>query len=278
MKNIYQEITEKMIKRIENVSGKWDKGFFSINEPPRNLDGRFYTGINFVCLFDPNFESQVYGTFEQVQRHGGTVKKGEKSQTAVFYKKLRFDNVDQETGEIESKNIPLIKYFNVFNIDQTSLKKDQVKSPELLEAENILANMPHAPGIIYNNGVKCASYNKFFDTVTIAKPENYKKPELFFSTLFHELGHSTGHPSRLNRELKPVTEDLKGYAKEELIAELTASFICSRTGKASELSENNSALYFESWLNALREDPKYIFSVCSQAQKAVNYILNEQEN
>lgn len=278
MKNIYQEITDKIIQRIENVTGKWDKGFISIMEPPRNLDGRLYTGINFVALYDPRFEDQVYGTFEQVQRHGGTVKKGEKSQIAVFYKKLHIANVDEGTGEIENKKIPYIRYFNVFNIAQTSLSKEQIKAPEILEAEAIYANMPDPPAIVYNNLVKCASYSPTFDQVTIPRPEVYQEKGQFFKTLFHELGHATGHAKRLNRPMVAFKDDYAQYAREELIAEMTASFICARTGKANTDTENNTAQYLKHWLEQLRENPKYIFSVCSQAQRAVNLILNENEN
>lgn len=275
MKNLYEVLTNQIIERIENKTGQWSKGFLTIPDPPRNLTGRLYSGVNTICLFNPNYQNQIYATFDQINFLGGSVKKGETSQIAVFWKKLVTEQQNNETGETETKNIPLIKYFNVFNIDQTTLSKEKVKSPVLLEAENVIDNMPNKPMIKVDKSVQYAFYFQKTDIVTIPEPEQFTSTDLFYSTFFHELGHSTSHKSRLNRVIKAYHQDADSYSKEELIAELTASFLCARTGKTSQIQENNNALYLHNWLEALKKDPKYLFNVCSQAQKAVNYILNE---
>lgn len=274
MKNLYEELTNQIISRIENASGRWEKGFLTIPDPPRNLTGRLYTGINTLVLNNPNYQNQIYGTFDQINFLGGSVKKGEVSQTAVFWKKLNIEEPDPQSGETVTKMIPLLKYFNVFNIDQTTLAKEKATSPTLLDAQNVIDNMPNKPYIKVDKTVEYAFYFLKNDIVTIPSPEQFNTKDLFFSTFFHELGHSTGHHTRLNRKLKAFEHDQQSYAREELIAELAASFLCARTGYTSEIQENNNTYYLQHWLKFMKEDSKFIFNVCSQAQQAVNYILN----
>jgi len=275
MKNLHETLTNAILERIENASGKWDKGFLTIPDPPRNLTGRLYTGVNSLALYNPDYQNQIYATFDQINNLGGSIRKGEKSQIVVFWKKSILTEKDPATGDDINKSVALMKYFNVFNIDQTTLKPEQATSPALLEAQTIIENMQNKPFIKVDKSIQFAYYYITNDVLVIPTPEQFSNESLFYSTFFHELGHATGHASRLNRTMKSYKDDGQAYAKEELIAELTASFLCSRTGHTSEIQENNNALYLKHWVEQMKKDPRYIFNVCSQAQQATNYILNQ---
>ena len=235
-----------------------------------------YSGINTVNLWlkqsQLGFESSEWLTFKQALDLGGFVKKGEKSTYVIFYKKITIE--DKQTEEI--KTIPLLKTYPVFNISQCEglehLKKKETQKETLFkdekQAEKLIkdsqAQISFAP-------IDKACYLPIEDKILMPRKHQFKTQEGFYSTLFHELSHWTGHQSRLSRKKlnKPGSKD---YAFEELIAEISARFLCCHLGFS--YSSQHSA-YIESWIKVLKEDKKAIFKASSQAQKATEFILGK---
>ena len=276
-KDIYQEITNQIISDLEKGlpvwEKPWEKGFMGF--PENAFSKSFYSGVNTLILwlrqFNTGFETSQWITFLQVKKLGGKVKKGEKATQIVFYKKLVITDEESE----EEKTIPLLKTHAVFNLSQTEglehlIKKSSSKEKPLFQdvekAEELIkksqVDIVFAP-------IDRACYQPTEDKILMPKKEQFKTQEGFYSTLFHELSHWTGHKSRLNRK-KGNKKGSKDYAFEELIAEISASFICCHLG--FEYSTQHSA-YVKDWLEVLKEDKKAIFKASSQAQKATEFIL-----
>ena len=281
-KDIYQEVTNQIISDLEKGTPIWEqpwrKGFLGF--PVNVFSKSFYSGINTLILWlrqsNTGFETSQWLSFLQVKKLGGSIKKGEKATSIIFYKKLVI--VDEESEE--EKTIPLLKTHAVFNLSQTeglehlikkvsskekSLFKDVEKAEKLIKESK--ANIAFAP-------IDRAYYLPVEDKILMPKKSQFKTQEGFYSTAFHELSHWTGHKSRLNRPVENK-QGSKSYAFEELIAEISASFVCCHLG--FEYSTQHSA-YIKSWLEVLKEDKKAIFRASSQAQKATEFILRNLQN
>ena len=278
-KDIYQEITNQILSDFEKGLPVWEKpwkkGFMGF--PTNAFSNSFYSGVNTLILWlrqsNTGFETSQWLTFLQVKKLGGKVKKGEKATQIVFYKKLVITDKESE----EEKTIPMLKTHSVFNLSQTEgleplIKKSSSKEKALFQdvkrAEELIkksqADIAFAP-------IDRACYQPIEDKILMPKKEQFKTQEGFYSTLFHELSHWTGHKSRLNRK-KGNKKGSQDYAFEELIAELSASFICCHLG--FEYSTQHSA-YIKDWLEVLKGDKKAIFKASSQAQKATEFILGK---
>ena len=276
-KDIYQEVTNQIISDLEKGTPIWEqpwkKGFLGF--PVNVFSKSFYSGINTLILWlrqsNTGFETSQWLSFLQVKKLGGSIKKGEKATSIIFYKKLVI--VDEESEE--EKTIPLLKTHAVFNLSQTeglehlikkSSSKEKPPFKDVEKAEKLIkeskANIAFAP-------IDRACYLPVEDKILMPKKSQFKTQEGFYSTAFHELSHWTGHKSRLNRPMKNK-EGSPAYAFEELIAEISASFICCHLG--FEYSTQHSA-YIKSWLEVLKEDKKAIFRASSQAQKATEFIF-----
>ena len=275
-KDIYQQITNQIISDLEKGALIWEKpwegGFGGM---PKNVFSKsFYSGINTVILWGRQAqlgaESSQWLTFRQAQNLGGRIRKGEKAACVIFYKKITVE--DKETEE--EKTIPVLKTYPVFNLSQCEgldrLKevsdKKKLSFEDIKQAEDLIkslgAKITFAP-------VDKACYRPLKDQVLMPKKEQFKTGEGFYSTMFHELSHWTGHESRLNRK-KGSRFGSKDYAFEELIAEISASFICCHLG--FKYSTQHSA-YIQSWIEVLKEDKTAVFRASSQAQKAAEFIL-----
>lgn len=235
-------------------------------------------------------------TFKQISELGGKVKRDEPGWPVVYFKWLYKDLkanklVREEVAMIDGKlkqgyeKIPGLFYYNVFNADQcTGLKLKPVQKvrktvrEKIESAEKIVEGMPQRPPIEIVRGDR-AFYRPSTDSVTMPLMEQFKTEQQFYSTEFHELVHSTGHPKRLDRDLSGRFGS-KSYAFEELIAELGASFLCGESG-ILYFTMKNSAAYIESWSKALvkemTQDPKFFLRAASQAQKAADFILDRAE-
>ena len=276
-KDIYQEVKNQIISDLEKGLPVWEKpwkkGFMGF--PTNVFSKSFYSGVNTLILWlrqsNTGFETFQWITFLQVKKLGGSIKKGERTTQIVFYKKLVI--TDKETEE--EKTIPMLKTHAVFNLSQTKglehlIKKSSSKEEPLFQdvekAEQLIkqskADISFAP-------IDRACYQPTEDKILMPKKEQFKTQEGFYSTMFHELTHWTAHKSRLDRPIKNK-QGSKAYAFEELIAELSASFICCHLG--FEYSTQHSA-YIKDWLEVLKEDRKAIFKASSQAQKATEFIL-----
>lgn len=281
--NVYSIITERICALLEKGTIPWAKPWANTSETrfPRNfVSNRPYRGINPFLLHSMSFESPYWLTFKQAQDLGGYVRKGEKGCPVVFWKWIQTDELDQNG---RAKQIPFLRYFNCFNVLQCEgIPVPAVEQPKrehqpIQAAEAIIKNMPKPPEVRFGGDRAC--YIPAFDRIEMPKAEAFNSPEAFYSVLFHEEIHATGAASRLNRKSVSASEGelsafgSEPYAKEELIAEMGASFLCGHAGIV-QTTINNSAAYIAGWLETLRNDNRLILQAAAQAQKAADYILN----
>lgn len=280
--SIYQRITDIICEKLKQGEIPWEKPFTAPGIFPMNLVSmKQYQGINQIVLQSCGFSSPFFLTFNQIKQLGGSVKPGAKSLPVVFWKFLNVGKQTTASDETEEKDqfgrIPFLKYFNVFNLEQTEgIPANKIPSFEpkihnpIPEAE-AMANSYLARGPKLITGQSGASYSSASDCVKMPDKETFTNEFFYYSVLFHEMGHSTGHITRLNRKLgnRFGSED---YSVEELIAEFTASFLCGQCGFEKKTIENNAA-YIQNWLGALSKNPKWLVMAAGKAQKAADLIL-----
>ena len=283
--SLYDDITDKIIAELEAGRLPWVQpwGSASTKAPlamPRNAaTGRHYSGINVLILWGAviqhSFPGQSWLTFRQALALGGNVRKGEHGTTVVYAD--RFTPEDEkrrarETGE-DAAAIPFLKRFTVFNAVQCDGLPEDVavivppSPPGLIEPQ--VEALIRATGIDFRIGGDRAFYAPTPDYVQVPPPQAYFEPINWHRTALHELGHATGHPSRLNRDFSG-SFGTKKYAFEELVAEINAAFCCASLGIAPTVRH---ADYIGSWLEVLREDNRAIVRAASQASKAADWLL-----
>lgn len=276
--NVYEIITGRIIEKLEQGTAPWCKPWTG-GEMPRNLvTGKAYRGINLFLLNMANYTSPYWLTFNQCREKGGCVKAGAKATPIVFWNISKVK--DEETDE--EKKIPLLRYYNVFNAEQCEglnipqLEQETREFAPIEVCMMTIAAMPKAPRIQHEQPK--AYYVPSMDYVNMPKPESFNSAEEYYSVLFHELTHSTGHVSRLNRKGINVNNGFgsSDYGKEELIAEMGTAFLCGCTGIENRTLDN-SASYVAGWLKAIKEDKKIVITAAAAAQKAADYILNNQQ-
>lgn len=281
MSKVYEIITNQIIAQLETVNPKdWTKPWFNIGHDPINaITGHGYRGINVIMLGG----SKYWGSFKQWADKGCTVKKGEKASTCVFWK---FNREQDDEGMTTDKIASVMcRYYNVFSIEQVEGEFAANLLANGLKDKLINHDDPYAMArntvttYLGNERIKMiehdvASYSPSEDRIRMPLLGQFKTPEHYYSTYYHGIGHSTGHANRLNRDLTGRFGCTK-YAKEELIAELTAAFLCAKTGVSNAPREDH-AQYLASWLQGLRNDRGLIVSAASAAQKACDLVLGTQ--
>lgn len=295
--NLYKIVTDRIIKLLENQKLTWDKPWVSMSSDGQQAHNAFlkrtYSGINQILLsikqVESGFPYSGWLTFKQINTLGGRVIKGQKSSAVFFYELLYFDKYkkrynfntvknmsDDEKGKLKLKKRVILKYFNVFNIAQTTdLDLSFYKIGELPSLSNFekdekaeeLIRSTNAHIIEWTSNE--AFYNYVNDIICIPKREQFKGKEAYYETVLHELGHWTGHPLRLDRKLI-TTFASNDYAKEELVAELCSAFLCADLGFTKNIS--NNAAYIQEWINVLNKDHKYIFKAVKSAERAAGFI------
>jgi len=277
--NAYDIVNARILELLEKGVIPWKRTWDEAANLPRNLtSGHFYRGANMWLLGSAGYASPLWATFSQIKKLGGMVKSGETGWPIVLWK--FFDVKDEESGV--KKTVPYVRYWTVFNVDQTAgLPEDKIPKIEKIErrndiidfAQNIVNNMENPPKI--QDGIK-ACYYPALDKIQMPKLETFHSSEDYYSVTFHELGHSTGHVSRLNR--RDVTEtDFFGsttYGREELVAELCAAYLCYHC-HINPIVEENTASYIQSWMKKIKAEPKLFVWASSRAQKAAEYICPE---
>jgi antirestriction protein ArdC len=272
MATVYEIVTSEIIAKLESGVVPWRKPWTT--KPPCNLvSQKEYRGINIFMLSASGFPSPYWLTFNQASKLGGRVKAGERSNMVVYWN-VGQEKLNPKTGKI-SKPF-LLRYSRVFNLSQTEGIQsklgieDRAPVPDIAACESLVAAMPNAPAIGPSDR---AWYRPSTDAVGIPPKTAFHSSDAYYATLYHELGHSTGHASRVGRE---GIEELnsfasESYSKEELIAEMTSAMLCGVTGIAPAVIEN-SAAYLRSWITALKGDSKLLVTAASAAQKAADYI------
>jgi len=280
---VYDIITKRIIKQLESGTVPWHKPWAGGALPTNAVSKKPYKGINTLMLWD-QYSNPYWVTYKQAQALGGNVKKGEKS-TPIIYWMMRKSTTktDKTTGEkvthTKEYDRPILRYFNVFNVQQCEGLPDDLTTIDnqctfnpIEAADTVINEYPDKP-IIEHNGQR-ACYIPSRDVVNMPVKESFESTESYYSVLFHELVHSTGHESRLNRLSKNASFGNEEYSKEELIAELGASFLRAETGINADTKMEQSAAYIQSWIKALKDDVKLIIQASSKAQKATDLILN----
>lgn len=284
-KNAYQKVTDAIIAALDNVDpNDFKKPWFNIGHMPVNaVTKKPYRGSNVLTLGINNYATNYFASYKQWQEKGCQVRKGEKGFTAVFWKISNI--VDEDKSPVlddngQQKKSFMLRAYTVFNAAQVDgdYARDveesglfDLKDHDPIDQAESLIN-----DYLSNQGIKTvaddvASYSPAFDRIKMPALGQFKDPESYYSTYLHEMGHSTGHESRLNRDLLNAKGDT-GYAKEELVAEFTAAMLCAMLG-ISNAPRPDHAQYIKNWLQVLRDDVRFAVHASSQAQKAADFIL-----
>ena len=280
--DVYSNINAKIIEQLEKGTVPWRQPWTEAGLPINIISKRHYRGINMMMLAMENYEHNLYLSFKQVHDIGGKVKKGEKAHMIVYWSQVenKQEPIKQGEEETEPKKKSILRYYYVFNISQCENIPDQYipkarETKELPSCESIVSAMPHCPPIRHKENK--AFYNFKEDFVNMPKKRSFKNDESYYSTLFHELVHSTGHESRLKRDTLTQMAEFGDdtYSLEELVAEIGTCYLQSAAGITSEFQQ--SAAYLQGWLAKLKGDKKFIFQAARASQKAVDYILNNKE-
>ncbi len=283
--DLYSEITDKIIAELAAGRAPWVQpwgsaaGMAPLGMPKNAATDRRYTGINVLILWgaviEHGFIGQSWLTFRQALSLGGHVRKGERGTTVVYAD--RFTPEDErrkafETGD-EARSIAFLKRFTVFNVAQCEgLPEELLAAAPPVESDLVLPQVEaliRATGLDFRIGGDRAFYQPRLDYVQVPPPQAYFEPINWHRTALHEVSHATGHLSRLNRDLSGSFGSKK-YAFEELIAEISAAFLCASLGIAPTVRH---ADYIGSWLEVLHDDNKAIVRAASAASKAADFIL-----
>lgn len=274
--DIYRRVTDTVLESLKKGVVPWRKPWDTSALLPVNADSsRPYRGVNAFLLSLSPYQDHRWLTFRQVQARGGAVRKGERATMVVFWKQWE-PKADKEG---KTKKVPLLRHYNVFNAEQCEgLDLPELYRPERLgeharieRAELLVRSMPDPPQIVQNG--TAAWYRPSDDLVTVPPLDRFVSADAFYATLFHELGHATGHPDRLARS--GVTGSVRfgsgEYGREELVAEMTSAFCCAVLSLDNSLL-GSSASYIQGWLSALKADPKAVVVAAAQAQRAADYV------
>ena len=285
-KDLYQSVTDQIVAALEAGTPPWVCPWSRnpADSLPANLaTARPYRGINTILL---NMQTLSHGyarnrwlTFQQARALGAHVRSGETGTGIVFFKMLERDadsGRPAANDEPARRVIPLLRSFTVFNADQVdNLPEGLAAVPEpdatwspIEAAEALLAR---SEAVIRHGGDR-AFYRPGDDVIQLPLRSVFPEASRYYNVALHELTHSTGHPSRCNRQLQG-RQHIEAYAFEELVAELGSAFLSASCGLPSELQH---ATYIETWLHALKNDKRLIFTAASQAQKAADYLLPPQ--
>lgn len=304
--DVYQQFTDRIVAMLDaGELPPWRKPWTGAASGPdgfvpRNVaSDRSYRGINVWWLLmaaaEKGYSRNLWLTYKQAKALGGHVRKGEKSETVILWKPAKGKDKTDANGDTEKgRAYLLIRTYRVFNVEQCDdlelPKKFRLPEPgedegddaeettiEIDErAEGVLSTYLDREGLKIQQGGDRACYSPSGDWIRMPEREGFDGMSEYYSTAFHECGHSTGHSKRLNRDSLTKT-DMFGshtYSREELVAEFCAAFLCGVTGVAIQASTENSASYLKVWAGKLRDDPKMLINAAAAAQKAADYVLD----
>lgn len=290
-KKVCEMVAERVVAELEKGVAPWTQPWFGSNRFISHVNGKKYSLLNCILLGTPG----EYATFKQIEKEGGKVKKGAKSKFVVFWKVYQKEYKDEngnpikKDGKVVMKTVPVLQYYNVFNLndcegvkkkylsdDDTRVLNETIEDAEVVVDRYCTAN----PGLRIERAKDSfdAFYRPSEDYIQVPRIEQYSQVEEFYSTLFHEMTHSTGHWTRLARFAESGAVAAFGgmdYGKEELIAELGAAALCGKCGIESKDSFRNSAAYLKGWMEKIKGDPNMIVAASGKADKAVAFILGE---
>lgn len=284
--DLYQTVTDQIVAMLDAGVVPWRSpipGRTSAGHPKNMNTGKPYRGVNVFLLaftaFAKGYGSSYWMTFNQAKERGGNVRKGEKSSLVVFWK--QYETTDKDSGQ--PVKVPVLRYYNVFNAEQidgveipNAVKFEPLDFKPIEAAEQIAAGYVGGPAVSHDGGGQ-AFYRPVTDSVHLPEQTRFASVEEFYSTLFHELGHSTGHSTRLDRKIDTAPKPFGSpdYGKEELVAEMSAAFLCSHAGIQPTVIDNQ-ATYLAGWLKQIKADKKLVIAAAGQAQRAADWIRGER--
>jgi antirestriction protein ArdC len=293
--NVYQMVTDRIVEQLEKGIIPWQRPWsgLSLDEGGaiNYVSRKPYSLLNQMLLGKPG----EWLTFKQIKERKGSIKKGAKAGIVVFYTTFTVakrtevgeDGEAQEINITKVRDIPVLKYYNVFHIDEVDgieSKLEEVKPNDDLQpierAEQAISGyLSREPELKFINDQPSnrAYYAPLLDTVQVPMLSQYEIAEEYYSTTFHELVHSTKKSTRCNRseDNKKVSFGSEDYSREELVAETGSAMLCSVLGIDCDKAFKNSVAYIQGWLRALKGDNKAIVLASSRAEKAARYILGE---
>lgn len=283
--DVYERITNRIVADLEQGVRPWHRPWNAEHAAgritrPLRANGVGYRGINVIMLWSEamarGYAAPIWMTFRQALALGAHVRKGERGALVVYASSLTRTQTDADTGEEAERNIPFMKGYTVFNVEQIDGLPAHYHVKAETPAEGI-ARIPGAEAFVGATGARIShGGNRAFyavddDRVQMPPLDCFRDAVGYYATLIHELTHWTRHPQRLEREFGRKRWGDEGYAMEELVAELGAAFLCADLGLAPEPRDEHAA-YLASWLKVLRDDKRAIFTAASHAQRAADYL------
>lgn len=292
--NVYQMVTDRIVEQL-------DKGIIPWQKPWSGACLADGGAINYVSRKPYSFLNQLllgkegeWLTFKQIKDAGGSIKKGSKAGMVVFFKQVKMNKtVKNEDGSESEKQrlVPILRYFNVFHIDDTEGVESKIKKEEetgtlifpIDTAEEVITGyLGREKALKFHNDklTDRAFYSPSLDMVSVPMLSQYEIPEEYYSTTFHELVHSTKAKSRCDRDSEQhgiAAFGNEDYSREELVAEIGSAMLCNKIGIECEKAFKNSVAYIQGWLKALKNDNRAIVWASSRAEIAAKFILTGEK-
>lgn len=283
--DIYERITSRIVAELEQGVRPWLKPWNAEHAAgritrPLRFNGAPYQGINVLMLWGESvakgYAAPIWMTFRQAAELGAHVRKGEHGSLVVYADRIRRKETDAATGEEAEREIPFLKGYTVFNVEQVeglpahfyAVAEPRLDPVQRIErAESFFA----ATRADIRHGGNMAYYSATSDHVQMPPFESFRDAESFYATLAHEVTHWTKHGKRLERDFGRKRWGDEGYALEELVAELGAAFLSADLDLTPEVRADHAA-YIASWLKVLKNDKRAIFTAASHAQRAADYL------
>lgn len=287
--DVYERVTAQIVAALEKGVRPWHQPWNAAHAAgritrPLRANGQAYRGINVLMLWgaaaERGYSAPIWMTFKQALDLGGNVRKGETGNLVVYANTITRTEADPKTGEEQERDIPFMKGYTVFNVEQVeklpahfyALAEPVADSVQrIAAAEAFFANT----GAKVSNGGNRAFFSPSQDRIQMPPFEAFKEPEAYYATLAHETTHWTKTTARLDRDFGRKRFGDAGYAMEELVAEMGAAFICAGLGLSPEPREEH-AEYLAHWLSVLKADKRAIFSAAAHAQRAADYLYSLQ--
>lgn len=288
--DVYQRVTDQIVAELEKGVRPWLKPWnaeHAAGRITRPLRGNLvpYQGINVIMLWSEavakGFTAPIWMTFKQAQELHAHVRKGEKGSLVVYANTVTRTETDETTGEENERDIPFLKGYTVFNVEQIEGLPAHYYAPAAAPLDPVQRDASAdafftQAGAEIRHGGNMAYYSVTSDHVQMPPFETFRDAESYYATLAHEVTHWTRHPKRLDRDFGRKRWGDEGYAMEELVAELGSAFLSADLDLAPQVREDHAA-YIEGWLKVLKQDRRAIFTAASHAQRAADYLHKLQQ-
>ncbi len=286
--DLYTRVTETIVADLQRGVRAWTQPWSAahlagaVSRPLRST-GQPYSGVNVLLLWaqaiSRGYAAPIWITFRQALALGGAVRKGETGATVVYANRIARTESGEDGAEVE-RSIGFLKAYTVFNVEQVDGLPAHFHAPaaprldpaqRIARADAFFAVL----GADIRHGGDMAFYSLGEDRVQLPAFEAFEDPESYYATLAHECTHWTRHPTRLDRDFGRQRFGDEGYAREELVAELGAAFLCADLGLELTPRDDHAA-YLGHWLEVLEAQPRFLFSAAAHAQKACDFLHARQ--